>query len=137
MVTAEYLDGVLNREYLTDESGAIVKMVIPTGQSNPGTYIVVWNGHGDATGLWRVKADGSLERANTFTYGTWGEPGISWGTNSDNASQPYGDLGFRFLYAGHYGVMWDGRNGPPLYLIPDPPNARRDSRSGTAEQVPF
>ncbi len=117
VVTAEYLDGVLNREYLTDESGAIVKMVIPTGQSNPGTYIVVWNGHGDATGLWRVKADGSLERANTFTYGTWGEPGISWGTNSDNASQPYGDLGFRFLYAGHYGVMWDDRNGPPLYLM--------------------
>ena len=43
-ITAEYVDGVLAREYLTDESGAIVKMVIPTGQSNPGTYIVVWNG---------------------------------------------------------------------------------------------
>ena len=116
-ITAEYVDGVLAREYLTDESGAIVKMVIPAGQSNSGTYIVVWNGHGDATGLWRVKADGSLERANTFTYSTWGEPGISWGTNSDNANQPYGDLGFRFLYAGRYGVMWDGRYGPSLYLM--------------------
>jgi RHS repeat-associated protein len=89
-------------------------MVIPAGQDNPGTYLVVWNGHGDATGLWRVKTDGTLELANSFTYDTWGAPAVTAGTNSDTGLS-YGDLGFRFLYVGRYGVAWDGRYGPPLY----------------------
>ena len=101
---------------LTDESGGIVKMIIPAGQANPGTDLVVWNGHGDATGLWRITADGTLELANSFSYGTWGEPGITAGTNSATGLS-YGDLGFRFLYVGRYGVQWDGAYGPPLYLM--------------------
>lgn len=113
-ISAEYRDGVLVREYLADEAGGISALVIPAGQDNPGTYLVVWNGHGDATGLWRIRTDGSLELANAFSYDPWGAPAISSTTNSATG-QPYGDLGFRFLYVGRYGVAWDGRDGPPLY----------------------
>lgn len=113
-ISAEYRDGVLVREYLADEAGGITALIIPAGQDNPGTYLVVWNGHGDAIGLWRIRTDGSLELANAFTYDPWGVPAISSTTNSAT-EQPYGDLGFRFLYVGRYGVAWDGRDGPPLY----------------------
>jgi hypothetical protein len=50
-------------------------MVIPADQPEPaGTYLVTWNGHGDALALYRLKPDGSLEIANSFTYGSWGQP---------------------------------------------------------------
>jgi len=106
-ITAEYVDGVLAREYLVDESGGIVKMVIPPGQQNPGTYIVNWNGHGDALGLWRIKSDGSLELANSFLYGTWGGGGVQDEAINSATGLPYGDLGFTFLYAGQFGVQYD------------------------------
>lgn len=106
-VTAEYVDGVLAREYLVDGSGGIVKMVIPPGQQNPGTYIVNWNGHGDALGLWRIKPDGSVELANSFLYGTWGGGGVQDEAINSATGQPYGDLGFTFLYAGQLGVQYD------------------------------
>jgi RHS repeat-associated protein len=105
-ITAEYVDGALTREYLIGEAGGVAKMVIPASQPNPGTYVVNWNGHGDALGLWRIKADGSLELANSFAYGTWGEPQVVDAVNSATG-QPYGDLHFRFLYAGQYGVQYD------------------------------
>jgi hypothetical protein len=84
---------VLARQYLTDPNGAVVKLVIPAGQPDAGTYLVNWNGHGDALNLVHVAGDGSLAVANSYSYGTWGAP-----TTQLHAG--YGDLGFRFLYAG-------------------------------------
>ena len=106
-IVEEKVGGSVARQYLVDESGSVVEMVIPTGV-NAGTYVVTWNGHGDALGLWRVTSDGSLELANSFTYSTWGKPTIS-GThpNTANANTAYGDLGFRFLYVGEFDVQWD------------------------------
>lgn len=94
-------------------------MVIPSGQPEPaGTYLVTWNGHGDAMALHRILADGSLEKANTVTYGTWGHPTIDGShPNSANGSQPYGDLGFRFLYVGEFDVQWDRELGLDLYYM--------------------
>lgn len=82
-------------------------MVIPSGRPNPGTYIVNWNGHGDALGLWRIKPDGSVELANTFVYGTWGGGGVQEDATNSSTGLPYGDLGFTFLYAGQLGVQDD------------------------------
>lgn len=88
------------RTYVTDESGSIVKVCEPdcTG-SNP-QYVVTWNGHGDALGIWKVNTDGTLTLANSFTYATWGTPT----TSTHNG---FADLGFRFLYVGKAGVAWD------------------------------
>lgn len=64
----ERVDGVLDRSYLVDEAGSIVQMVIPSG-TRAGTYLVTYDGHGDATALWRIKpADGHLEIANSIVY---------------------------------------------------------------------
>jgi RHS repeat-associated protein len=93
-------------------------MIIPAGQANAGTYLVTWNGHGDALALWRIKADGSLEVANTFAYSTWGVPTTTSNfPNSANANQPYGDLGFRFQYVGASGVQWDNFLGLGLHYM--------------------
>lgn len=39
---------------------------------NAGTYLVSWNGHGDALALHSQNGDGTLTLANSFTYSTWG-----------------------------------------------------------------
>jgi YD repeat-containing protein len=39
--------GNVLRSYLVDEAGTILQLVIATGD-NAGTYVVTWNGHGDA-----------------------------------------------------------------------------------------
>ena len=49
-------------------------MTIPTGEPGAGTYLVTWNGHGDALGLWRIDTGGVLTLGNSFTYDTWGTP---------------------------------------------------------------
>jgi hypothetical protein len=61
-------------------------------------YLVVWNGHGDAAGLWRQNGDGTLTLANSYTYSTWGAPTTA-------VAQGFSDLGFRFLYVGAYDVQ--------------------------------
>ena len=78
-----------------DDGGTIVKMVIPAGEPGAGTYLPTWNGHGDATALWRLSDDGSgtLTLANSYSYSTWGAP-----TTATHNGSP--DLGFRFLYVG-------------------------------------
>ena len=99
-IVAEYVDGTLAREYVTDDAGTISKVIVPVGQTGAGTYLVTWNGHGDAMALWRIESTGALTLANSFTYGTWGEP-----TTSTHNSIT--DLGFRFLYVGMWDVQWD------------------------------
>ncbi|MDH4178827.1 MAG: hypothetical protein OEV72_14760, partial [Thermoleophilia bacterium] len=109
-VVAEVVNGTLTREFVTNDAGMIVKVVVPPGQTDAGTYLVVWNGHGDASALWRMNGDGTLTLANSYTYGTWGAP-----TTSTHNS--IGDLGFRYLYVGAYDVQWDDAFGLGLHYM--------------------
>lgn len=135
-IVEELTDDVVTRQYLVDETGAIVKLIIPTGQANAATYLVTWNGHGDALALHRIDpVNGTLTLANSYTYSSWGAP-----TTTTHNSIP--DLDFRFLYVGRYDVQWDNAFGlgltymharhyaPALgrFLQPDP---------AEAEQIPF
>jgi RHS repeat-associated protein len=106
----ERTNGSLSRQYTVDETGTIVKLTIPAGQADAGTYLVTWNGHGDALALNRINADGSLTLANSFSYSSWGAPT----TATHNG---IGDLGFRFLYVGQYGVAWDNALGLGLHYM--------------------
>jgi RHS repeat-associated protein len=93
--------GVVVRSYVVDDAGAIVKLVIPAGETGAGTYLVTWSGHGDATGLWQIDpSTGGLTLANSYTYSTWGAP-------TTTTANGFADLGFRFLYVGQYDVQWD------------------------------
>jgi len=86
------------RSYIA-AGGTTAEMTIPPG-SGAGTYIVVWNGHGDAGSLDLLNADGTLTPVNTFSYSTWGAPTT---TVSSGAT----DLAFRFLYVGSGDVQTD------------------------------
>jgi RHS repeat-associated protein len=60
-------------------------------------------------GLWQVDpGTGSLTLANSVTYTTWGRPSIA-------THNGHGDLGFRFLYVGEFGVAWDDMLGLDLH----------------------
>jgi RHS repeat-associated protein len=109
-VVAEYKDGTLYREYVTDDAGTISKVTVPAGQTGTGTYLVTWNGHGDAMAVYRIESSGSLTLANSFTYTTWGKP-----TTNTHNSIP--DLGFRFLYVGDSDVQWDSTYGLDLLYM--------------------
>ena len=100
LTDAAHPSGTVVRSYVVDEAGSVVKMTIPAGETSAGTYLVTWNGHGDAMALWRIEADGSLTLANSYTYSTWGKPTTAVAPGST-------DLGFRFLYVGEYDVQWD------------------------------
>ncbi len=106
----------VSQRYLVDESGSIVEVIIPSG-ANAGTYVVTWNGHGDAMGLWRIKPDGTLERANTYTHSTWGTPFTNSGHVNSATGLAYGDLGFRHLYVGEFDVRWDDEAGLELLYM--------------------
>ena len=96
---------ITTRTFTTDEAGAIHKMtVVTTGggsTADDGTYLVTYNGHGDAIGLAEIDAtDGHLTPAARITYSTWGTPTVT-------AQSGYGALGFRYLYVGRFDVQWD------------------------------
>ena len=119
-VVEELVGGTSARSYLVDDSGSIVSMVVPSG-ANAGTYVVTWNGHGDAQALWRVRTDGAnagtLELANSWTYETWGRPQPTYTHTNSATSAAYGDLGFRFLYVGEFDVQWDDMLGMDLLYM--------------------
>jgi RHS repeat-associated protein len=94
---------------VVDDAGAPVKLTIAAG-SGAGTYLVTWNGHGDALGLWAINGDGTLTLANSFTYATWGAPSVA-------THNGYPDLGFRFRYVGRSDVQWDDVHGLGLYYM--------------------
>jgi RHS repeat-associated protein len=98
------------RRYVVDETGAIIRMIIPAGEAGAGTYLVNWDSHGDAIALWRVEANGTVTLANSFTYSTWGLP-------STTTHNGIGDLQFRFLYVGRFGVQWDDLHGLGLHFM--------------------
>ena len=116
-IVEERVNGSVARSFVIDEAGSIVKMTIPSG-ANAGDYLVSWNGHGDALHLLRIKADGSTELANSFTYSTWGAPTVDGShANSANGGADYGDLGFRYLYVGEFDVQWDNHFGLGLHYM--------------------
>ena len=71
-VVEESVNGSVAQRFTVDDSGRIVTMTIPSGGS-AGTYVVTWNGHGDASGIWKINTDGTLTLANSVTYDTLGE----------------------------------------------------------------
>lgn len=109
-VVEEKVNGTVTRQFVTEAAGAITKLIVPSGQPHAGTYLVTWNGHGDALNLLRVNSDGSTTLANSFTYDTWGRPA----TTTHNS---VGDLGFRYLYVGQFGVQWDNTFGLALLYM--------------------
>lgn len=109
-VVEERVNGTVVRRFVTNESGAISKLIVPAGLTDAGTYLVSWNGHGDALNLLRVNGDGTTTLANTFTYDTWGTP-----TTATHNS--IGDLGFRYLYVGQFDVQWDNTFGLGLHYM--------------------
>jgi RHS repeat-associated protein len=118
-------------------------MIIAPGEPDAGTYLPVWNGHGDAVNLSELDpVTGTLTLANSYTYSTWGAPT----TATHNGS---GDLGFRFLYGGEFDVQWDAAFGLDLFymharhyspalgrfLQPDP-SAQEDNQFAYASNSP-
>lgn len=99
-ITQELTGGTVAREYVTDDDGRIVKVCDPSCASPTTTYLVTWNGHGDALGLWRINSDGTLTLANSYSYSTWGAP-------TTTVASGFSDLKFRFLYVGAADVQWD------------------------------
>jgi len=95
---------------VVDDSGSVVKLVIPSLEPDAGTYLPVYSGHGDAVNLSRQNADGSLTLANSYRYESWGRPT----TATHNG---VGDLGFRFLYVGEFDVQWDDQLGLGLLYM--------------------
>lgn len=103
--------GTVVRSYVVDDTGSVVKLVIAAGEPDAGTYLPVWNGHGDAVNLSALDpVTGALTLANSYTYSTWGAPT----TATHNGS---GDLGFRFLYVGEFDVQWDAAFGLDLLYM--------------------
>jgi RHS repeat-associated protein len=98
------------RSYVVDDEDSIVRFTIPAGEPDAGTYLVNWNGHGDALNLLRVNGDGTTTLANSFTYDSWGRPTVA--THNGVAN-----LDFRFLYVGQFDVQWDNFFGLGLHYM--------------------
>ena len=111
-IASESVSSGTTRSFVTDETGRIVKVTV-TGDTNSNdnaTFLVAWNGHGDALGLWRQNADGSVTLANSYTYTTWGAP-------TTTVASPFSDLGFRYLYVGASDVQSDNTFGLGLLYM--------------------
>jgi len=113
-VVEERVNGTMVRQFVTDEAGSISKLIVPAGQTDAGTYLVNWNGHGDALNLLRVNGDGSTTLASSFTYDSWGKPtsathnGI--GEKRSEAEQPYPDTHHDLHGLGERGEVRSMRN---------------------------
>jgi RHS repeat-associated protein len=101
----------LVRTYATDDTGRIVEVCDPDCATGT-VYVVVYNGHGDATALWKQEASGALTLANSYTYSTWGTPTITVNTGAG-----FSDLKFRYLYVGASDVQWDASFGLNLHYM--------------------
>ena len=111
-VVSETVSTGERRTFVTDDTGRIIRMTV-SGDVDPddnATFVVAWNGHGDALGLWRQNADGSVTLANSFVYSTWGTP-------STTIAAPFSDLAFRYLYVGAADVQWDNAFGLGLLYM--------------------
>ncbi len=110
-VVQEKTNGTVSREYVDDEQGTIIKFCDPNCTSPTTTYLVVWNGHGDALGAWKIDPlTGALTLVNGYTY-------TSWGTPTTTVTPGFSDLGFAFEYLGADGVQWDNFSGLGLLYM--------------------
>ena len=109
-IVQEKTNATISREYIDDENGTVIKFCDPNCGSPTTTYLVTWNGHGDAIGAWRINADGTLTLANSYTYTSWGSP-------TTTPASGFSDLGLRFLYVGQGDVQWDNFSGLGLYYM--------------------
>lgn len=109
-VVQEKTNTAVSREYVVDDAGTVIKFCDPNCASPSASYLVTWNGHGDALALWRLNTDGTLTLANSYTYSSWGAPTTA--THNSVA-----DLKFRFLYVGAHDVQWDNFSGLALYYM--------------------
>lgn len=110
LTDATHTDAVV-RSYVVDDTGSVVRMTIPAGEPGAGTYLPVYNGHGDTVNLSKLDpVTGSLTLANSFGYSTWGRP-----TTTTHNAIP--DLGFRFAYVGEFDVQWDDAFGLDLLYM--------------------
>lgn len=109
-IVEESTNGTVSRGYVVDEIGRIVRFCDPNCASPTTSYLVTWNGHGDALAAWRINGDGTLSLANSYTYSTWGAP-------TTTVASGYTDLGFRFLYVGGHDVQWDNFSGLGLHYM--------------------
>ena len=53
-IVQESTNGTISREYIDDDTGKIIKFCDPNCSSPTTTYLVTWNGHGDALGAWKI-----------------------------------------------------------------------------------
>jgi RHS repeat-associated protein len=93
----------VTRNFTLDEAGTIVKVTISTtggSTTHDGTYLVTYNGHGDALTLEKIESNGSLTVANRFAYSTWGAPTVT-------THNGHPDHRFRYRYVGRHGVADD------------------------------
>jgi RHS repeat-associated protein len=109
-IVQELVGGTVTRTYATDDTGRIVEVCDPDCASGT-IYVVVYNGHGDATGLWKQETSGALTLANSYTYSTWGTPTVRDGAGAVLAWTDSANLRFRYLYVGASDVQWDASFG--------------------------
>jgi RHS repeat-associated protein len=108
-IVQELVGGTVTRTYATDDTGRIVEVCDPDCATGT-IYVVVYNGHGDATGLWKQETSGALTLVNSYTYSTWGSP-------TTTVVGGFSDLKFRFLYVGGSDVQWDSSFGLNLHYM--------------------
>jgi RHS repeat-associated protein len=115
-VVQELVGGTVSRTYATDDTGRIVEVCDPDCATGT-VYVVVYNGHGDATGLWKQEASGALTLANSYTYSTWGTPTVRDGSGTVLTWTDPANLRFRYLYVGASDVQWDASFGLNLHYM--------------------
>lgn len=109
-IVEELVGGTVSRTYVTDDAGRIVEVCDPDCAGT--IYVVVYNGHGDATGLWQLNGtNGAMTLANSYTYSTWGSPIIRNAAGTILAWNDAANLRLRFLYVGASDVQWDNSFG--------------------------
>jgi len=109
-IVEESTNGSVSRGYVVDEQGTVIKFCDPSCASPTTSYLVTWNGHGDALAAWQIESGGTLTLVNSYTYDSWGTP-------TTTVASGFGDLGFRFLYVGAHDVQWDDFSGLSLYYM--------------------
>jgi RHS repeat-associated protein len=109
-IVEESTNGSVSRGYVVDEQGTLIRFCDPSCASPTASYLVTWNGHGDALAAWQIESDGTLTLANSYTYDSWGTP-------TTTVASGFADLGLRFLYVGAHDVQWDDFSGVSLYYM--------------------
>ena len=115
-IVQEKTNGTLSREYIDDEQGSIIKFCDPNCSSPTTTYLVTWNGHGDALGAVADRSlDGRPDVVEVNTYSSWHtdddrrgwlqrpRPALPHTSVARTSSgQHFSGLGLYYMHARHY-----------------------------------